>query len=751
MHAVLMGDAERCTAHCQFIVAEECVSGDGCCPGSCSPGSDEDCSWRCGNEVIDPGETCDGDCPAACVDGNDCTEDLVVGSAANCSAECAFVPISDCTSGDGCCPLGCEGLDDDCPDDRTCGNGAPDPGETCDGDCPVDCVDSDPCTHDLLAGDAETCTAECWHQPITWCAADDGCCPSGCNADADSDCTCTVCGRHTVPGVIQAEDYRDGGEGVGYHDSSPTNLGGACRNDAVDKKPAGEGCSVGWFDVGEWLAYDVSIANSGYFDVSVRYGREAPGPTTLYVEVDGQAPGHAIELPSTGGWETFETVVSHALQLPAGDHFLTVRRGDDWVDIDWLGFAEGVGPICGNGAVEAGESCDDGNTAAGDGCAADCRSIEAGFTCPAPGQPCEAIETCDFRVDAYDEYFGGNTETPILSDGADTYITWVDQDLMIRVAKNCVQGDFGFAVDVDPTHKAPSIGMDPDGYLHLTGGHHNDGWNYWRSATPRSLDFVERGPLTQDSTITYAGFANDIHGDLYVSYRFAIPQANKQGSRAANIATYDPSTEQWTTLGGERGVFWMPYGMDSNGSGIRWYQPMKVTLAFDPSNTMHASCCVNDGNVFSAEMVFYAYYRDGVFHRSDGTPLALPIDNQAGAFVVTDIPQPSGWDCMVLWGGARGAGVTYRGNNVQYLAWQSDGWVASPIPNGVNAQNNYSTSRGDVLLSVRDAWRMNGVDYPRPAGHWVQPVDKRHFESTGDIRYLWYHGGFAEVYTIEVQ
>ncbi|MCA9546925.1 MAG: hypothetical protein KC613_21110, partial [Myxococcales bacterium] len=34
-------------------------------------------------------------------------------------------------------------------------------------------------------------------------------------------------------------------------------------------------------------------------------------------------------------------------------------------------------PVCGNGAVEAGEACDDGNLDAGDGCAADC-TVEPG-------------------------------------------------------------------------------------------------------------------------------------------------------------------------------------------------------------------------------------------------------------------------------------------------------------------------------------------------------------------------------------
>ncbi len=37
------------------------------------------------------------------------------------------------------------------------------------------------------------------------------------------------------------------------------------------------------------------------------------------------------------------------------------------------GDAPPADPVCGNGAVEAGEQCDDGNTASGDGCSATCR------------------------------------------------------------------------------------------------------------------------------------------------------------------------------------------------------------------------------------------------------------------------------------------------------------------------------------------------------------------------------------------
>ncbi|WP_224365993.1 DUF4215 domain-containing protein [Hyalangium versicolor] len=67
------------------------------------------------------------------------------------------------------------------------------------------------------------------------------------------------------------------------------------------------------------------------------------------------------------------------------------------------------GPItleCGNRVIQAGEACDDGNTNAGDGCAADCKTVESGWFCDVAG-PCTrnvcgdgrtgSTEACDDR------------------------------------------------------------------------------------------------------------------------------------------------------------------------------------------------------------------------------------------------------------------------------------------------------------------------------------------------------------------
>src|SRR5688572_8948768 len=48
---------------------------------------------------------------------------------------------------------------------------------------------------------------------------------------------------------------------------------------------------------------------------------------------------------------------------------------------------------CGNGVIEDGEICDDGNGRPGDGCSGLCR-VEPNFECNEPGEPCVSTVDC---------------------------------------------------------------------------------------------------------------------------------------------------------------------------------------------------------------------------------------------------------------------------------------------------------------------------------------------------------------------
>jgi chitodextrinase len=142
-----------------------------------------------------------------------------------------------------------------------------------------------------------------------------------------------------IPGPIEVEDYTQGGEGVGYHDTTAGNSGGACRTDDVDiKNVAGEGCTVGWVDGGEWLKYDVAVQQTGTYDLSFRIARGVSGQGTFHLELDGQDITGPISVPSTGSWLTQTNVTVSNVSLPQGNHTLRLFFDTNHVDVNWMKF-----------------------------------------------------------------------------------------------------------------------------------------------------------------------------------------------------------------------------------------------------------------------------------------------------------------------------------------------------------------------------------------------------------------------------
>jgi fibro-slime domain-containing protein len=67
--------------------------------------------------------------------------------------------------------------------------------------------------------------------------------------------------------------------------------------------------------------------------------------------------------------------------------------------------------VCGDGKRASSEACDDFNTNANDGCAADCKAVELGFVCPNPGEKCIAAQTCgDKKISGTENCDDGNAQ-----------------------------------------------------------------------------------------------------------------------------------------------------------------------------------------------------------------------------------------------------------------------------------------------------------------------------------------------------
>ncbi len=125
-------------------------------------------------------------------------------------------------------------------------------------------------------------------------------------------------------------------------------------------------------------------------------------------------------------------------------------------------FLGGEPVVCGNGLVQSGEQCDDGNLSDGDGCSASCE-IEDGFGCDnEPGEPsvCELVpEGCSVNsVQIPDASAAGANDTILLAFGA----SLLDLDVSLEVSHSYV-GDLIATLTHEDTGTSAVI-IDRPGY-----------------------------------------------------------------------------------------------------------------------------------------------------------------------------------------------------------------------------------------------------------------------------------------------
>jgi chitinase len=145
----------------------------------------------------------------------------------------------------------------------------------------------------------------------------------------------------SLPGKVEAEHYDLGGEGVAYHELSAGNQYAQFRSDNVDLETctdAGGGYNIGSAQAGEWLAYSVDVSQTNLYDVEVRVATNQNG-RTFHLEMNGQNITGSIQVPNTGGWQTYASIVIPNVQLQAGLQQLQVKYDSEYLNLNYMNFA----------------------------------------------------------------------------------------------------------------------------------------------------------------------------------------------------------------------------------------------------------------------------------------------------------------------------------------------------------------------------------------------------------------------------
>ncbi len=176
-------------------------------------------------------------------------------------------------------------------------------------------------------------------------------------------------------------------------------------------------------------------------------------------------------------------------------------------------------------------------------------------------------------------------------------------------------------------HNVISIGVDGDGYLHVSFDHHGNPLRYAKSLEPGSLELGELSVMTgkDEQDVTYPEFYSMPDGDLIFAYRSG---ASGRGNLVLN--RYDTKNKTWTRIHdilidgeGKRNAYWQMY--------------------VDPNGTMHLSWVWRETWLVETNHdLCYARSEDGgkTWQRSDGTAYQLPITIDT-AEIAWNIPQNS--------------------------------------------------------------------------------------------------------------
>lgn len=150
----------------------------------------------------------------------------------------------------------------------------------------------------------------------------------------------------TVPGRIEAENYDEGREGLGYHEANTNgNQSDAdYRNDEVDIEATEDvdgDYNIAYILNGEWLAYTVDVQETGTYDLDFRMATDGDNKT-FHIEVDGVDVSGPVAVPNTGGWQTWETITVNDIDLSSGEQEIRIVFDADYMNFNYMEFRSQV-------------------------------------------------------------------------------------------------------------------------------------------------------------------------------------------------------------------------------------------------------------------------------------------------------------------------------------------------------------------------------------------------------------------------
>lgn len=180
---------------------------------------------------------------------------------------------------------------------------------------------------------------------------------------------------------------------------------------------------------------------------------------------------------------------------------------------------------------------------------------------------------------------------------------------------------------VSDAHNIISLGVDGDGYLHLSFDHHGNPLRYCKSRQPMSLELCDMESMNgnDERNVTYPEFYNMPNGDLLFAYR-----SGSSGRGNLVMKRYVLKEKRWENL--------QDVLIDGEKKRNAYWQ-----LCVDSQGTIHVSWVWRETpDVATNHDLCYARSKDGgkTWEKSDGSRYQLPIV-AATAETAFHIPQNS--------------------------------------------------------------------------------------------------------------